>query len=186
MGLAEQLHIPSAMAETTNAANPAPASPEPAKKSSKMVLLAIVVVVLLVLGGGGYMFMSRRALASSKKSGKSKTPEIKTDAPPVAVIPLESFVVNLADQDHNAFLRIGITVALSKALPKESEGASESPFVPEIRDTVLGVLNTWQSAALLAPDGKAKLKTQLLTALQQRLPELGVSDLYFTDFLIQQ
>lgn len=175
------------MAETTSAANPAPANPEPAKKGSKVVLLAIVVVVLLILGGGGYVFMSRRALASSKKSGKPKAPEVKTDAPPVAVIPLESFVVNLADPDHNSFLRIGITVALSKALPKgAAEDAAASPFVPQIRDTVLGVLNTWQSTALLAPDGKAKLKAQILAALQQRLPDLGVSDLYFTDFLIQQ
>ncbi|MGH9343009.1 MAG: flagellar basal body-associated FliL family protein, partial [Terriglobia bacterium] len=108
------------------------------------------------------------------------------DAPPVAVIPLESFIVNLADPDHNAFLRAGITVAVSKPLPKGSETPADSPYVPEIRDTILGVLNAWQSSSLLAPDGKAKLKAQLLAALQKRVPQLGIVDIYFTDFLIQQ
>lgn len=172
------------MAETTNAA--APSAPEEKKKGSKTVMLAVVVIVLLILGGGGYVFMSRRALASSKKSDKANTPAPKADATPVAVIPLESFVVNLADPDHSSFLRIGITVAFSKALPKGPENPAESPLVPQIRDTVLGVLNTWQSSALLAPEGKTKLKAQLLAALRQRLPDLEISDLYFTDFLIQQ
>lgn len=172
------------MPETTNA--PAPSAPEEKKKGSKTVLLAAVVVILLILGGGGYVVMSRRALANSKKSDKATAPAPKTDATPVAVIPLESFVVNLSDPDHSSFLRIGITVALSKALPKGPENPAESPFVPQIRDTILGVLNAWQSSALLAPDGKDKLKAQLLAALQKRLPDLGISDLYFTDFLIQQ
>lgn len=171
------------MPEPTNAA--AASVPEE-KKGSKTVIL-VVVVVLLLLGGGGYVLMSRRALANAKNSDKAeKAPAPKADAVPAAVIPLESFVVNLADPDHSSFLRIGITVALSKALPKGPENPAESPLVPQIRDTILGVLNAWQSSALLAPDGKTKLKAQLLAALQKRLPDLGISDLYFTDFLIQQ
>lgn len=174
------------MAETTDTANPKPGAPEEKKKGSKIAILGIAVILILVLGGGGYVFMSRRALASSKKTDKAKASVLKTDATPVAVIPLESFVVNLADPDHSTFLRIGITVALSKPMPKGPENPADSPLVPEIRDTILEVLNTWQSSSLLAPDGKAKLKAQLLAALQQRVPELAISDLYFTDFLIQQ
>ncbi|MGH9353875.1 MAG: flagellar basal body-associated FliL family protein [Terriglobia bacterium] len=178
--------MPSPMAETANTGNPKPDAPEQKKKRSKIVIIGVVLVLILVLGGGGYVFMSRRALANSKKTNKPEAPAKKADATPVAVIPLESFVVNLADPGQNSFLRIGITVALAKPLPKGSETPADSPFVPEIRDTILGVLNVWQSSSLLAPDGKAKLKAQLLAALQQRLPELGVADIYFTDFLIQQ
>jgi flagellar basal body-associated protein FliL len=55
-----------------------------------------------------------------------------------------------------------------------------------LRDTILGVLSTWRSDALLAPDGKQKLKQELVHALRERAPELGVEEIYFTDFLVQR
>jgi flagellar basal body-associated protein FliL len=48
------------------------------------------------------------------------------------------------------------------------------------------VLTTWRSDALLAPDGKQKLKTELVRALRENVPELGVREVYFTDFLVQR
>lgn len=146
----------------------------------------MALVLCLVLGGGAYVFMSHRALAGSKNKDKPETPAKKTDAAPVAVIPLESFTVNLADPDHSSFLRVGITLGLDKPLPKGMENPADSPFIPEIRDTVLGVLSSWQSSSVLAAGGKARLKGQLLATLQKRVPQLGIADIYFTDFLIQQ
>ena len=55
-----------------------------------------------------------------------------------------------------------------------------------IRDCILAVLSTWHSDALLAPEGKQKLKDELVHALQDRVPELGVKEIYFTDFLVQR
>jgi flagellar basal body-associated protein FliL len=34
--------------------------------------------------------------------------------------------------------------------------------------------------------GKTKLKADLLHALQERIPQLGVEEVYFTEFLIQR
>ncbi|MGH9407390.1 MAG: flagellar basal body-associated FliL family protein [Terriglobia bacterium] len=166
---------------------PAPAAanaagPEVSKKKSKLLLIVIVLVVLLALGGGGYLMMSRRAMAGSKKA----QPKVDPDAPPAAMVPLDSFLVNLADPGRQAFLRVGISLALSKPPAASSEGANELAWIPEVRDSVLAVLTTWQSTDLLAPGGKKKLKAQLLSALQQRMPQLGITGVYFTDFLIQQ
>ena len=47
------------------------------------------------------------------------------------------------------------------------------------------MLATWRSDALLATEGKQKLKDELLHALQDRVPDLGVKEIYFTDFLVQ-
>ncbi|HET7099954.1 MAG TPA: flagellar basal body-associated FliL family protein, partial [Terriglobia bacterium] len=110
----------------------------------------------------------------------------KAGGAPVAVLHLETFVVNLADPDHSSFLRLGVALGLSKPLPKGGESEKDAPYIPNIRDAILNVLGSWQSSALLAPDGKEKLKQQLLHVLQQRAPELGIVDIYFTDFLIQQ
>jgi flagellar basal body-associated protein FliL len=159
----------------------------PNKSKVNVGVVAIAVVACLALAVGGYFIMTRRAIASGKKAASSAAQKLQPqDASPVALLSLAPFVINLADPDHSSFLRIEITLGLSKELPKQSEDAKDSPFVPEIRDTILSVLNTWQSGDLLANDGKIKLKDQLLSAIQRRIPQLGATQLYFTDFLIQR
>ena len=115
---------------------------------------------------------------SPKSTGKDSRPEIKT------VLHLEPFVVNLADPEDNHFLRVGVDLGLDVALAgKGGEGAVPTA---RIRDCILEVLSSWHSDALLAPEGKEKLKTELLQALRARAPEVGIKEIYFTDFLVQR
>ena len=98
-----------------------------------------------------------------------------------------SFVVNLADPEENRFLRVGIDLGLENPLPaKEGKGGEGEVPTARIRDCILAVLSTWHSDALLAPEGKQKLKDELVHALRERVPELGVKEVYFTDFLVQR
>lgn len=102
------------------------------------------------------------------------------------VVHLESFVVNVADPGENRFLRVGIDLGLENPLPaKDAKGGASDLPIARIRDCILSVLSTWHSDALLAPEGKQKLKDELLRALQDRVPGLGVREVYFTDFLVQ-
>jgi len=98
---------------------------------------------------------------------------------------LEPFVVNLADAEDDRFLRVGIDLGLENQ-PSAKGGKGEEGEVPtaRIRDCILTALSTWHSDALLAPDGKQKLKDDLVRALRGRVPELGVREVYFTDFLV--
>ena len=103
------------------------------------------------------------------------------------VLHLEPFAVNLVDPEDNRFLRVGIDLGLKKPLPgKEGKGGEGDVPAARIRDCILCVLSTWRSDALLATDGKQKLKDEILRALQDRVPELGVREVYFTDFLVQR
>lgn len=154
--------------------------------SNKLVVIAAAVVLFLGLGGGGFWYASHHALPFSAPSKDPAAKESLKDAPPVAVFQLQSFVVNLADPDHSAFLRIGIALGLNKPIAENSNSEKSSPYTPQIRDAVLSVLSTWKSEELLAPDGRRKLKKELLETLQRRIPELGVANVYFTDYLIQQ
>lgn len=101
------------------------------------------------------------------------------------VLHLEPFVVNLADPEDNRFLRVGIDLGLENALAAK-EGKESGVPTARIRDCILGVLSTWRSDALLAPEGKQKLKDELVHALRERVPELEVKEVYFTDFLVQR
>ncbi len=103
-----------------------------------------------------------------------------------SLVHLESFVVNLADSDQSAFLKVGIDLGIGQIGKKQPMIDKGSLLLSKIRDVVLSVLTTCQSADLLAPDGKAKLKQRLLEALREQVPDLPVKEIYFTEFLVQR
>jgi flagellar basal body-associated protein FliL len=95
---------------------------------------------------------------------------------------LDTFVLNLSDPEQRSYLRVGIDLGLSVE-PKRGEYPAP---VAEVRDTILGVLAEGKVNELLTESGKTKLKENLLAALRSRMPQLGVEEVYFTEFLIQR
>jgi len=144
-----------------------------------MKTVVVVVLLVAVAGGAGFWFRSRKLGAASPAPPPAST---KVNA----VMHLEGFTVNLADKDQSCFFRLGIDLGLGHDLPGGKEGEKSAEFTPMVRDTLLGVLSTWTSDQVLAPDGRTKLKAAFLTALQNRAPELDVREVYFTDFLVQR
>lgn len=160
--------------------------PSNKKSLSKRIVAFAIVLLCGILGFLAYRLKERRVLAKSPSRSAGQADATNVSAPPVDVISLSPFVVNLADPGHNTFLRIGVALGLDKALPAGSSSDTQASYTPIIRDSVLTVVTQWQSANLLAPNGKAGLKAQLLKTLQKRLPKLGIVQIYLTNFLIQE
>ncbi|HVM94594.1 MAG TPA: flagellar basal body-associated FliL family protein [Terriglobales bacterium] len=106
----------------------------------------------------------------------------KTNAGVQSTLPLDTFVVNLDGAGQRAYLRVGITLGLTR--PPARNGKEEMPVAP-IRDAILSVLASAQAEKLLTTEGKEELKANLLHALNERVPQLGVQSVYFTEFLVQ-
>ena len=151
-------------------------APEIPRSKAPRIIAMIFVFLLLAAGGGAWYLWHSQAQASDQSSDP--------DAPPVAVIHLDSFIVNLADQGQITYLRVSMDLGVDKK-PDTKEGGKGVP-VASIRDTIIGVLATRHSEELLTPDGKEKLKQDLIAALNNRVPEIGIRDIYFTDFLVQR
>jgi flagellar basal body-associated protein FliL len=100
----------------------------------------------------------------------------------ISVMHLETFTVNLRDPEQKAYLRLGVDLELERA---EKPGKDDMS-VGMVRDTILTVLMATTPAELATPEGKQSLKQQLLQSLQKRAPGLGVREVYFTEFLMQQ
>ena len=96
------------------------------------------------------------------------------------VLHLETFVVNLANVDERAYLRAGIDLGTSGPAPDDKAA------VARLRDIILTQLAQQRSQDILTAEGKEKLKLELLTALQKQAPDLGVVEVYFTEFLVQR
>lgn len=164
------------------AAAPAPA-PDAAdgaapKKGKKKLIIIIAVVLLVVLAGGGAaVFMMKKkadaeaaaaaeadggdgeasADADPKGHGGDHAKKDEHKGPPVFV-PLEPFVINLADRDVERFAQIGITLQVDDA-----KAADEIKlYMPAVRNGVLMVLAHKTSKELLERSGKEKLAAEIM------------------------
>jgi flagellar FliL protein len=159
---------------------PAPDAAEGAapKKGKKKLIIIIAAVLLVVLAGGGaavFMMKSKAAAeaaaaaeaedgdgeasadADSKDHGGSHAKKDEKKGPPVFV-PLEPFVINLADRDVERFAQIGITLQLDDA-----KAADEIKlYMPAVRNGVLMVLAHKTSKELLERTGKEKLAAEIM------------------------
>jgi flagellar protein FliL len=145
-------------------------SDSPPKPRNRLAF-AIPVVVLAAVGVWFWVNRNHEPAAEVPAATQVKS-----------VLHLETFVLNLSDPDQRSYLRVGIDLGVSKEI---KHGEDPAP-VAEVRDTILGVLAQGKVDDLLTSVGKTKLKESLLAALHERLPQLGVREVYFTEFLIQR
>jgi flagellar FliL protein len=150
------------------AAASAPAGDAPAKKGSKKLIIIIAVVLLLVAAGGGAAFfmMKKKAVDEEGADAEDAAPkahavaaEHKKDAhkTPPTFVPLEPFVVNLADRDRERYAQIGITLEVD-----DPHFADElKAYMPAIRNAILMILAHKSSEELLAREGKEKLALEI-------------------------
>lgn len=134
----------------------------------------IVGALAVVLVGLGVWFWSTHRTTPGVLAGGN--PEVK------GTLHLETFVLNLADPEQRSYLRVGIDLGLGREMGR----GENAPPVGQVRDTILSVLAQSRVDELMTAKGKAKLKEDLLHALQERVPGLGVEEVYFTEFLIQR
>jgi flagellar FliL protein len=153
-----------------------------AAKKSPLVILIIIGAVMLAggLGAGWFLFAHSKTTQAAPENVEKKEPEF--------ALHLESFTVNLNDQEDNHFLRCTIDLSLAhppKGAGKEGEANAGLP-IARIRDTILAVLTSAKANELLTVEGKAALKKNILAALKQRTPDIEADDVYFTEFLVQR
>ena len=132
-----------------------------------------LILPLLALATAGFWFWSNHGSEPAQASGIG---------PLRSTLHLDTFVLNLADSNQRSYLRVGIDLALTQ----DAKRAEETVPIAEVRDTILGVLSDAKVDDLATSTGKTRLKKGILHALQDRVPQLGAEDVYFTEFLIQR
>ena len=163
-------------------AAPAPAAAaegDAPKKGSKKLIIIIAAVAVLLLGGGGAAFFIMKKKAAEAEAaaeggeaaddhgghggGKvAKKPEHgggkKDDhAAPPTFVPLDSFVVNLADKEAERYAQIGVTLQVEDP----HMGDEIKAYMPAIRNAVLLILSHKTSEQLLSQDGKTELAEEI-------------------------
>jgi len=160
----------------------AAADATPAKKPGRMKKLILMgAIAALVLGGGGvglmvYLSKQRAAAeaAADEEDGGSHAAAAEKKkgrhSPPVFV-PMDNFVVNLADHDADRYAQIGVTLEVSD----EKESEEIKTYMPAIRNNVLLLLAHKASTDLAGSEGKMQLAREIrreaLRAMGEELPD---------------
>jgi len=139
-----------------------------AKSGGKKKLVIMIAVAAIVLGGAGVgalVFMKKQKAAAEAAADSDDG-----DSAPVAheekkkekgakpvFVPMDPFVVNLADHDADRYAQIGITLEV----PDEKISEDIKTYLPAIRNNILLLLAHKSSADLAGGDGKELLARQI-------------------------
>jgi flagellar FliL protein len=148
------------------------AAEAPKKGKKKLIILIAALVALLGVGGGGaVVYMKKKAADAAAaeaeeedgeqaevhdKPAKESAKKDEKRIPPVFV-PLEPFVVNLADREADRFAQIGITLEVANA----AVGDEIKAYMPAIRNNVLLLLAHKTSQELMDAEGKEELAKEV-------------------------
>jgi flagellar FliL protein len=166
----------------------------PAKGGSSIGKMLMVVLLALVSSAGGgvisFVLINRtlnaqaRSVDNPDKAKEAEQEKIAALLQKSAVLPLEPFVVNLADADAARYLRIKISLMIDDK-SKVKEIADNQPLQQKVRDVILQSLTAKTSQDLVDQEGKNKLRKELQDKVSLYFREPKLVDVMFTEFVIQ-
>jgi len=176
--------------EEDNEDQPQPTPSPKGRRSSIGKMLLIVLLALISSAGGGaisFVLISRTLGAQGKPAEKPEKAEQEKIAEMLeksAVIPLEPFVVNLADPDAARYLRIKISLMVDDKT-KLKEVSENQALQLKVRDVILQSLTAKRSQDLINAEGKNSLRHEIQDKVAIYFLAPKLVDVMFTEFVIQ-
>lgn len=151
----------------------------PGKSKSKKTLFIGIGVLTLALVGGGWWFMGRAAAAPTEGAPAEEEHGER------ALLPMEPFVVNLADEGGTHFLRTSIQLIIG-ATEEEAKVLEEKKVeTMPMRSAILELLSQQTAATLVTPEGKEALKELIKKRAETVFKKHKVIEVLFAEFVVQ-
>ena len=153
------------------------------KKGFPIKIVIIFLMVVIIVGGG---LAAWKMGVLAKPKGTSVSPEIEegkakktnTDIGPIHT--LDTFIVNLIGQGRS-YLKTRIELELDS----ENTVVEINRRLPQLRDKILTTLSSKSFDDISTLEGKYQLRAELIASLNQYLTTGKVTNIYFTDFIVQ-
>jgi flagellar FliL protein len=152
-----------------------------------IIMMGLLVLLIITIGGGLFMMWSKvsaldQVVNPPNQEESQEAIKEESEEPKIGpVIPLDSFIANLADPGGNRFLRATMELELENDdLTKEMENR-----LPQIRDCILMILPTRRYQDIQTVEGKIALRTEIIAKLNVLLKKEAITNIYFTEFVTQ-
>jgi flagellar protein FliL len=147
-------------------AEPAAAEAPVRRPKKKLILIGgVALVLVLALGAVTVVFLKQRAAhaaavaAGDEDAAPDRTASAHIDPKNIPIyLPLDPFIVNLADKDADRYAQIGITLELDSGTSADEIKA----YMPAIRNAILLILANKSSKELLSREGKEQLAQDIM------------------------
>jgi len=160
--------------EDPNEAQPAE-NGAPKKKKSFLKWIIIGVAALAIIGGGAFGAMQFLGASKEKKQQQA------AKQTPSALWPMEPFIVNLADNQGDRYLKAVLELEVSDPACL----AELNQIKPKLRDNILDLLTAKTYKDLMDIAGKQRLRDEIGMRLNSFLGSCKVTKVYITEFVIQ-
>lgn len=139
-----------------------------------MLIVAVGLLAAGAAGGGAWFFLR----------DKGPAPVVEKKLSEHGLVKMEPFVVNLADEGNQRFLRASIQLVVESEV--EALEFEEKPvLMMGARSAIVNTLTEQTSEHLASVEGKAELRESLKEHVSAALKEIEVVDVLFSDFVIQ-
>lgn len=152
------------------------------RKSRSLLLVGLLIVLLAIASSiAVYFFLDAR-------DGNESTDVVEEQPaePPVPIfVTIQPFTVNLQSDYGDRLLYVGLSLRVND----DETSAFLTQHMPEVRSRLLMLLSGKSAEELIKPEGKIKLKQQILGLFDEPIttpqPTLAISDVLFSDFIVQ-
>jgi flagellar FliL protein len=162
-----------------------------AKKGSKLPLIIALVVVLAAAGGAAWYFGLLPGSTAKEPEGEAHASATAAEgehgkgggkgASVGSMRPLDPFLANLADETSSRYLKMSLQVEFVDADPPAAFDAR----LPQIRDVILTLVTSKTFADIRTPEGKERLREDVIDRINHVLAKEAVKSVYFTEFIVQ-
>ncbi len=119
---------------------------------------------------------SAQRAASGNSVAKSRKAEVKS------TLPLEPFVVNLADKEEVRYVKATFQLGLEE---KSSEAVKDPVSIAAMRDSIISILSAKTSAQIMTTEGKEKLRQEIRARLTAIAPAMKIQEIFIVEFVVQ-
>ncbi len=148
----------------------------------KKLIIIIAALVLLIAGGAGAYFFFMTGDDEEKISPEEEKALAEEQANQVGpMVNIETFIVNILDDEESRYLKAAITVEVSS----EEASMELTSRMAQVKDAILLLVGNKTYNELSDLQGKIQLRAELINKLNSILTQGKVKRIYFTDFVVQ-
>jgi flagellar protein FliL len=152
----------------------------PERKSHKLWIIIGILVLVAVVSLAFLAFPYFKGMKGSSFELAGKPNQNSKHEPVKASLALEPFQVNLADVDELFYVKATFHLGLAEELEEESKAIA----VNSLRDSIISLLSSKKADEILTPQGKDKLREEILLRANALSPSIKVVEVYIVDFIV--
>ena len=152
--------------------------------SNKLIFLLVAVLLVLTIGlAAGFMMMWNKlaVLNSQGNLTANQGTQQAQAAAPGPLFSLETFIVNLADEERNRYLRVTMDLEMAES----SDANKINERLSQVRDSILMILPSKHFSEIASMEGKIALRDEIIARLNGLFNRQVVTNIYFTEFVVQ-